>query len=147
MTQPTETEKAEIERACRTLVLHSAAANDRQDYAAFAELFSDDGVMRRPSGDPLRGREAIENAYASRPKDRITRHVCSNILIHVDSARTAHGTTYVALYSADASAEPDGHFGRPAAARVLVGEFEDRFELTEAGWRIAERSARFVMHT
>lgn len=147
MTQATETEKDAIERACRRLVLESAAANDRGDYAAYGELFTAGGVLRRPSGDPLRGREAIVRSYEARAQDRITRHLCSNVLIHVESARAAHGTTYVVLYSADASAEPDGHFGRACAPRVLIGEFEDRFERTESGWRIAERSARFLMHT
>jgi hypothetical protein len=147
MTAATETDEDGIERACRRLVLESAAANDRGDYAAYGELFTAGGILRRPSGDVLEGRAAIVGAYASRAGGRTTRHVCSNILIHVESARAAHGTTYVVLYSADTSGEPDGHFGHACAPRVLIGEFEDRFELTEAGWRIAERNARFVMHT
>ncbi|HEU4616686.1 MAG TPA: nuclear transport factor 2 family protein, partial [Gammaproteobacteria bacterium] len=48
-----------IERACARLILESAAANDRQDFAAFAALFTEDGVLYRPAGDPLRGRHAI----------------------------------------------------------------------------------------
>jgi hypothetical protein len=41
---------------------------------------------------------------------------------------------------------PD-HFGRPADAKQLVGEFEDEFERTPHGWQIRARLARFVLHT
>jgi hypothetical protein len=143
----TEERRALIERACTRLILESAAANDRQDFEAFAALFTEKGVLHRPAGDPLRGPAAIAESYISRPPERVTRHVCTNILIHVDSAATARGSTYVILYSADATGSSDRRFGLTAEPRKLLGEFEDRFELTADGWRIAERRARFVMHT
>jgi hypothetical protein len=139
--------RAFIEQACARLVLEAAAANDRQDFAAFARCFAEDGSLSRPGAAPLRGRAAIAASYASRPKTRITRHVCSNILIEVESATAARGITYVVLYAGDGAAAPDGHFGVAAEARRLVGEFADRFIATRDGWRIAERSARFVLHT
>jgi ketosteroid isomerase-like protein len=139
--------KALIERACTRLILESAAANDRQDFEAFAALFTKDGVLHRPAGEPLRGPRAIAESYSSRPASRITRHLCTNILIDVDSATTARGSTYVILYSADASGASDKKFGLTSETRKLLGEFEDRFVLTDAGWRIVERRARFVMHT
>jgi hypothetical protein len=140
-------QRALIERACTRLILESAAANDRQDFEGFAALFTPNGVLHRPAGEPLRGPTAIEQSYLSRPAERVTRHVCTNILIHVESAARARGSTYVILYSADATGSSDRRFGLTAEPRKLLGEFEDRFELTEDGWRIAERRARFVMHT
>jgi hypothetical protein len=145
--RPTDEEQALIERACTRLVLESAAANDRQDYEAFAALFTHGGVLRRPAGEPLQGREAIVDSYRTRPSSRVTRHLCTNILIDVDSSRSAHGLTYVILYSADASSAAENKFGLTSESRKLLGEFEDRFVLTEEGWRIEERRARFVMHT
>ncbi|HEU4618030.1 MAG TPA: nuclear transport factor 2 family protein, partial [Gammaproteobacteria bacterium] len=85
--------------------------------------------------------------YRARPAERITRHLCTNILIHVESAKSARGSTYVILYSADATGASDKRFGLTSEPRKLLGEFDDRFALTEDGWRIAERRARFVMHT
>lgn len=145
--RPTEQEQALIERACTRLVLESAAANDRQDFEEFAALFAPDGILRRPAGEPLQGREAIVESYRSRPTNRVTRHVCTNILIHVDSFETARGLTYVILYTAEGNAASDKKFGLTSEPRRLLGEFEDRFVLYDGGWRIAERRARFVMHT
>jgi len=71
------------------------------------------------------GREAILTAFKGRPP-RVTRHICSNIVIDVESATAARGSSAMLLFtSAD---------GAP-----LIGGFEDRFVLTEQGWRFAER--------
>jgi uncharacterized protein (TIGR02246 family) len=142
----TAQERTLIEHACARLVLESVAANDRQDYEAFADFFTTDGLLHRPSGEPLCGRDEIVASYRLRPRNRITRHVCSNILIEAESPRSARGTTYVVLYAADAE-QAGGSFGVKCEPRTLIGELEDRFELTAIGWRIAERRARFVMHT
>jgi uncharacterized protein (TIGR02246 family) len=143
----TPQERALIEHACGRLVLESVAANDRQDFESFAELFTIDGLLHRPSGEPLRGREQIIASYRLRPRNRITRHICSNILVTVDSPKSAHVVTYVVLYSADATAQKEGYFGVKCEPRTLIGELEDKLALTEFGWRIAERRARFVMRT
>ena len=135
------------ERACERLVLDFAHFSDRQDYQSLAELFVPDGIMMRPSGDPLIGREAIVKSYQSRPGGRITRHVCTNIRITVESAHRAHGLTYAVVYSANSNEPPEAHFGIKADARHLIGEFEDEFVRTAEGWRIESRRARFVMHT
>ena len=142
----TDQDKVLIEHACTRLVLESVAANDRQDYEAFADFFTSDGLLHRPAGDPLCGREEIIDSYRVRPASRITRHICTNILIRVESAVSARGTTYVTLYAAD-GAQAGGSFGVKCDPRTLIGELEDRFELTASGWKIAERRARFVMHT
>lgn len=141
-----EQDRLLIEHACTRLVLESIAANDRQDYAAFAALFTSDGRLHRPNGEPLVGPDEIVESYRTRPRNRITRHICTNILVRVESPHSAHGTTYVVLYSADAL-NSDKHFGAKCDPRTLIGELEDHFKLTMDGWRIAERRARFVMHT
>lgn len=142
----TAQERALIEHACTRLVLESVAANDRQDYEAFAALFTSDGLLHRPAGSPLVGHEEIIASYRVRPASRITRHICSNILVTIDSPESARAATYVVLYTADSS-QADKHFGAKCDPRTLIGELEDRFSLTASGWRIAERRARFVMHT
>lgn len=141
-----EQTRALIEHACARLVVESVAANDRQDYEAFAAYFTSDGLLHRPSGEPLCGPDEIVASYQLRPRNRLTRHVCTNILVNVESPTAARGTTYVVLYAADAE-QSGGAFGVKCEPRTLIGELEDRFTLTEAGWRISERRARFVMHT
>jgi uncharacterized protein (TIGR02246 family) len=135
-----------IERACERLVLDFAHFSDHHNPDALVSLFTPDGRMERPSGDVLVGREAILKSYRARPAGRVTRHVCTNIRITVESADRALGLTYAIVYAANANKPPDGHFGIPAEPRQLVGEFEDEFLRTEEGWRIASRRARFVMH-
>jgi hypothetical protein len=135
-----------IERACERLVLDFAYFSDYQDPDALGALFTADGRMERPSGDALIGRDAIVKSYRARPGGRVTRHVCTNIRITVESVDRARGLTYAVVYAANANTLADGHFGIPAEPRQLVGEFADEFVKTEEGWRIASRVARFVMH-
>lgn len=139
-------EIAEIERACTRLVLDAAAANDRNDFQAFADCFARGGILSRPSGEPLEGPEAIAASYSTRPASRITRHLVSNIRIDVESSTVACGLSYVVLYAGDSGSKPEGHFGIRAERGALIGEFEDRFALTAEGWRIRKREARFIMH-
>jgi hypothetical protein len=136
-----------IERACERLVVDFAYFSDRQDYESLAGLFTPNGTMVRPTGDTLIGRAAIIQSYQSRPATRISRHVCTNIRITVESPNRAHGLTYAIVYSANANQPPEAHFGVKADPRQLIGEFEDEFVRTEEGWRIASRRARFLMNT
>jgi hypothetical protein len=143
----TEEEIISIERVCQRLVVDFAYFSDRREYESLAALFAEEGSLTRPTGDPLVGRAAILKSYQSRPGGRITRHICTNIRINVESRGTARGLTYAVVYSANAGDAPEAHFGIKADARRLVGEFEDEFVLTPAGWRFGSRQARFVMHT
>jgi hypothetical protein len=142
-----EQESSHIERTCERLVIDAVHFTDRQDYASFAALFTAEGTLTRPGGQPLVGREAIQRSYEARPRTRITRHLCTNIRVTVDSPERAHGTTYVLLFTGNSEDPAPNHFGRPADARQLVGEFEDEFERTAQGWKIRARQARFELHT
>ena len=103
-----------------------AAMEQSGDWAGVAALYAHDGVMFRPtaSDTPMRGRGAILDAFRARPA-RTTRHICSNIVIHVESAAAARGESAMLLFT-----------GGP---EPLVGSFHDRFVLTSDGWRFAER--------
>jgi hypothetical protein len=136
-----------IEQACERLVLDFTYFSDHRENEALADLFTPDGIMTRPSGDRLVGRDAILKEYESRPAGRIARHFCTNIRIVVESDNRARGLTYALVYSALAHEPPLQHFGPRVEPRQLIGEFEDEFVRTDDGWKIASRSARFVMHT
>jgi hypothetical protein len=126
----TDLEIMAIERACERLVLDFAGFSDRQAYESLASLFIEHGTLTRPSGDVLIGHEAIVRSYQSRPRQHVTRHICTNIRITVESNDRARGFTYAIVYSADSNPR--------------IGEFEDDFLRTPEGWRIAARNARFV---
>lgn len=135
-----------IQETCRELVLRAAERADGHDAAGLAALFAPDGVLRRPTGQPLAGRAAIEAAYAQRPRERLTRHLVTNTLVEVESPARATARSRVLLW-AGSTEDAEGPQGRPLRGPQLVGEFADRFVLTDEGWRFASRDASFVLHS
>ncbi len=115
-----------IEHDCARLIALYANLNDEARWDEVAALYAEDGVMVRPTAPdaPTVGRAAILAAFKARPP-RITRHVCSNVVIDVESEDAARGVSAMLLFT--------------GAAEPLVGSFHDRFVLTADGWRFAER--------
>jgi 3-phenylpropionate/cinnamic acid dioxygenase small subunit len=132
------------QQACRDLVIQAATLTDAQDHEGFAALFTEDGVLIRPAAQPLQGRAAIVTSYRTRPPGRITRHLISNTRVTLESDTQAQASSYVLLWNGLES-DAVGPFGRPAQARQLIGEFDDRFVLTPDGWRIYRRVTSFVL--
>jgi hypothetical protein len=122
----TDDERRAIEADCARLIALYANLNDAACWDEVAALYAEQGVMTRPTAPdaPTVGRDAILAAFRSRPP-RTTRHVCSNVVIEVDSADEARGTSAMLLFT-----------GAPAP---LVGSFHDRFVRTAEGWRFAAR--------
>ncbi len=139
---------AAIERACARLILRSIRVFDERNWAAYAQLFTADGVFVRANqpDEPLIGREAIRDALAARPAGRLTRHLCTNIEIEALGTEHARGRCYLVLYAGDAS-QRDSVAGRPADDVQRVGEYHDTFVRTGEGWRIGRREGRLVFHT
>ena len=119
-------ERLAVEWECARLVAHYANLNDEARWDEVAALYTEDGVMFRPTAPDvaLTGRAEILAAFKGRPP-RKTRHVCSNVVIEVEGPATARGTSAMVLFTGD---------GPP-----IVGSFHDRFALTPDGWRFAER--------
>jgi len=143
----TEQETLSIEQACGRLILDFAFHSDRRQYESLAALFTVQGRLTRPSGEVLVGHDAIVASYRGKASTRITRHICTNIRITVDSSQRARGLAYAIVFVADSNQKPVEPFGIPADARQLVGEFEDEFARTSEGWRFESRIARFTLFT
>jgi ketosteroid isomerase-like protein len=122
----TADERRAAEADCARLIALYANLNDAARWDEVAALYAEDGVMVRPTAPdaPVSGRAAILAAFQARPP-RVTRHVCSNVVIEVESADSARGESAMLLFT-----------GGPAP---LVGSFHDRFVRTAEGWRFAER--------
>lgn len=122
----TEDQRRAIEADCARLIALYANLNDEARWEDIAALYTDDGLMTRPTAPdaPIVGRAAILAAFQARPP-RKTRHVCSNVVIDVEDHASARGTSAMVLFT-------EG--GVP-----LAGSFHDRFVLTADGWRFAER--------
>ena len=142
----TPEQKKFIEWECRRLALRFTWLSDHQDWAGACRLLTDNAEFARPTdpGNPLVGRQAIQGAFEARPAERITRHICTNVLIEVTSDSTATGSLYALLYTGNVAdrAEPI-----VADARQPVGEFNDEYVRIESGWRIAARRGKIIFST
>lgn len=120
-------ERRAIEADCTRLIAAYANHNDAARWEELAALYAENGSMTRPTAPdaPIVGRAAILAAFQARPP-RATRHICSNVVIEVESETSARGESAMLLFTA-------------SGAPPLVGSFHDRFVLTAEGWRFAER--------
>lgn len=136
-------DQAAIERACARLISEYAYLNDQRRYEELAALFTPDAQLFRPSApdQAIVGIDAILAAFRKRPADVMTFHVCTDIIVTVDDASSAHGQSRILLLSAK---RPGQEGLKPAAADTPVpGVFHDKFRLTESGWKFAERRGSF----
>ncbi len=131
-----------IRAACEDLVLDYAYYRDRQDpaeaAAGVAAVFSEDATLT-VLGQTFVGKNAIYNRLAQQTNPQLTQHLMSTIRIFPVSATTATGVSYATVYVATKPAAD----GNPAEGFATVGEYHDKFELTDSGWRIAQR--KFVV--
>jgi ketosteroid isomerase-like protein len=131
-------ETLEIERECERLVTRYCHHCDHGEAARVADLFTEDGIWESPEAK-LVGRDQIREGFQRRQdmKERMSRHVCNNLLVDVVNENEAEGTVYLTLY------RHDGEAGRPFApldGPVMVGEYRDHFLKTDEGWRISRRT-------
>jgi hypothetical protein len=124
------------ERACERLILDFIRRLDLGEPSSVADLFTPDGVWEWPHGDRrIEGRSALRTYFGSRPADRLSRRMCTNVLVDVDSATTATATSYFATYRVD------GYTGGmlPPQLPTNVGHYEDAFRKVEGEWLLARR--------
>ncbi|MFJ5994127.1 nuclear transport factor 2 family protein [Streptomyces sp. NPDC092370] len=130
-------ERLLAERACERLVLDFVHRLDLGEPSSVAELFTEDGVWQwPPDGRLVKGREALRAYFGSRPADRLSRRMMSNILVTVTSPDTAGAISYFTTYRVD------GYGGGviPAGPPVQIGHYEDTFHRTDGTWLLASRT-------
>jgi hypothetical protein len=137
-----------IERACERLIYEFFEAIDNRNERHLANLLITDCTYARPiePNTIIGGIENVVKAFEARPGGRVTRHICSNVRITVETATRARGNHRVVLISGSSDSPAHPQFGFKADARQLVGEFDDEFVKTSAGWRFASRRGRVVLH-
>ena len=126
-----------IERACARLVTEYCHFVDHGEAAKIADQFADDGVWASPR-DVRTGREAIAKSFQKRQDNaaRMSRHVCTNLLIDVIDENSATGVVYLTLYRHDGA--PERRIS-PSDVPDVVGEYRDSFVRTTDGWRFKRR--------
>lgn len=143
-----ETEIRNAQQACEALAIEYAEIVDAQDYERLREILAEDASFGRSAtpDETLYGVENIVASFTSRPRNRLTHHVMSNIRVRVETPGTASGTCRVLLFTSDTS-EPQTTEGRKVAPKQLMGTYHDRYVRTNDGWRIAERRGGISFHT
>lgn len=130
-------ERLIAERACERLILEFVRQLDLGDPSSVADLFTPDGIWEWPAGDRrIAGREALRDYFDGRPADRLSRRMCTNILVTVTSPDTAAATTYFATYRVDGYSE--GMV--PPRPPTQVGHYEDTFRKVDGTWLLANRT-------
>ncbi|MEV0094126.1 nuclear transport factor 2 family protein [Streptomyces sp. NPDC050738] len=130
-------ERLLAERACERLIVEFLHRLDLGNPSTVAELFTSDGVWEWPHGDRfVKGREELRSYFGSRPDDRLSRRMCSNVLVTVESATVASAVSYFATYRVD------GYSGGmlPPRLPANVGHYEDTFRCVDGVWLLASRS-------
>lgn len=134
-------QRRDIEHDCERLCHRYSHVIDFGEAARVADLFHDGGVWKTPEAEHV-GKPAILRAFTARQDNtrRMSRHVCSTVVIHVADADHASGVTYIQLYRHDA--EPGRRVSPLADQPVIVGEYHDTFLRTPEGWRFDRREFR-----
>ncbi|WP_438489611.1 nuclear transport factor 2 family protein [Streptomyces sp. S186] len=129
------------ERACERLILDFVHRLDLGDPSSVAELFTEDGVWQWPHDDRrIVGREALRAYFGSRPADRLSRRLMTNILVSVTSTTTATAISYLTTYRVD------GFTGGmvPPQLPANVGHYEDTFRRIDGRWLLATRTTHLA---
>ncbi|MEV8457601.1 nuclear transport factor 2 family protein [Streptomyces sp. NPDC052095] len=129
-------ERLFAERACERLIVEFVRRLDLGDPSSVADLFTPDGVWQWPHGNRrVEGREALRSYFGSRPKDRLSRRMSTNILVMVNSASAATATSYFATYRVDGYTDDMV----PPRLPANVGHYEDTFRKVEDTWLLTSR--------
>lgn len=142
----TDAERLAIEWQCSKLCHAFANYGDANDFAALAQLFTEDGSMSRPSvpDADIIGRQTIIDAFGKRPP-LLIRHIVTNVQIEALSASEARGYSLVLWLSAPA---PAGNDALPLLAGPMqIGEFRDVYVKTADGWKFRQRKGRLLLKT
>ncbi|MGW1210406.1 nuclear transport factor 2 family protein [Streptomyces sp. NPDC002499] len=126
------------ERSCERVILELVRRLDLGDPSTVCDLFTPDGFWEWPhDGRRVEGREALRAYFGSRPADRLSRRMCTNVLVTVDSPDTATATTYFATYRVDGYT--DGTL-IPPRLPANIGHYEDTFRKIDDVWLLATRT-------
>ena len=104
-------------------------AADSGDGKAFAETFTEDGILEMPGSDPIVGRNALEVSGDSFPQlIEGVRHWTNNQVVEIDGD-SATASCYLLLMNA----------GSPPSM-MTTGSYSDELTKTDQGWKFTKRS-------
>jgi hypothetical protein len=138
-------ERIEIERSCERLIYTYARLLDLGDLGAAADCFAAAGSLARPLAPDqvIEGRDAVRASLLTRPRELLTKHLATNVMIDVDSRDAAHGISYLTMISTTPPAGVKPPF--VSQGPLWFGEFHDRFVRENGVWKFLERRGSVQM--
>ena len=143
MPEVDEDVRRRIERECREIMVRMGHCLDSGKFEEFVDYFTVDAEWRR-RGAELKGREAILAQVRRRSPTLILRHVFTNFMVDVHDRDHAHCQAYMLGFrydSGEKSAAPPPF--RDANRALWI--YHDDLVRTEAGWKVARRSAERIL--
>lgn len=127
--------KAEIKQ----LVDRYAMSRDNLDAVAYSNTFTENGTLII-GGQPYSGRDVLQARVEGANQESIGMHMMSTSEITVIDENNATGIHYATVYGAiPGEGHPEGD-PIEVAGFATQGKYSDRYERTDEGWRIAERT-------
>ena len=123
-----------IEAECQRLMNRFSWAVDAMDYDQVVSLFVPDCVFGR-ADKYFQGHAGLRQSLEGRPRDRVTRHVASNIVIDVTDDDRAAGKAYCLVFGHKGSLAPGAEAPLGVPDSLILHEAD--FVRTSEGWRFA----------
>ena len=133
-------EKQKIQQECRDIITNLVTLSDCGAGEAALVYFVPDGVWIR-GGEPMTGHREILAYFNDRTPGMLTRHLVSNMMVNVIDEYTATGLSYYTAYIYD-SGPASLTLPVPLGVPFSVGEWHDKFRLTDNGWRLVHRETK-----
>lgn len=127
----------EVECDIRQLMYRDTELHDSNQYDEMIKLFTDDAVYVSPFRGELTGKQAIYEGIAKRPKNRLARHLLTNVMVEQHSETEASSRCYLV-----AAANDNGYPLEKAVPRIgvpLVGEHLMKFRREDGVWKISRK--------
>lgn len=132
---PTSEELCDIEAIKQLKAYYCRYADSGQDAEAFAELFTEDGVLDEGEDGIFEGRGAIVEMYrALWPHLRMNQHLVLNPLIEINGA-SANGSWRLLQFMTSINPEGDRAF-------IAAGYYDEQYVKVDGAWRFKHVCAR-----
>jgi len=120
------------------LLMRFARALDEKDWAGYAALYAEDGVLHLPWGEPHPQAILRESTEANLGRFHATHHISANHQIQIDGDTAASRSSLPAVHVADLLAE--SHW-------TVAGWYDCEYRRTPDGWRFTRVAITPVWQT
>lgn len=127
----------EVECDIRQLMYRDTELHDSNRYDEMIKLFTEDAVYVSPFRGELHGKDAILKGISQRPKNRLARHLLTNVVVEQQTDTQATSRCYLVAAANDSGFMLDKPVPRNGVP--LVGEHVMSFRRENGNWKISRK--------